>query len=198
MSSKVARGVSVAVLQLLIVGSLAAKYSYERATCPRIWVKVNYYDPNLPIRGRYASLQLEVSAPGVFAEKPLVENHMGETPSVIQQKSTEPKPRYITVWDSKAVRLEVKDGQLVAISDPSSNVDARYFRDGDGKAHTSLAEPVNFFVPENAANLPGWEWPRTAARDWWAEVTVPKKGPPRPIRLGLKQPGGQIMPLPAN
>ena len=198
MKSAIAKGLAVTVLQLLIVGSLAAKYSYERATCPRIWVKVNYYDPDLPIRGRYASLQLEVLAPGVFPEKPLVENRLGETPSAIQQKPAQPKPRYMTVWDSKPVRLEVKDGQLVATNDPNSNVEARYFRDGDGKAHVSLAEPVNFFVPENATNLPGWQWPRSVPRDWWAEVTVPKKGPPRPIRLGIKQPDGQIMPLPAN
>ena len=198
MRSAMARGLLVTLLQLLIVGSLAAKYSYERETRPRLWVKVNYYDPNLPIRGRYASLQLEVSAPGVFEEKPLVENHLGETPAVVQQKSARPRPRYMTAWDSKPARLEIKDGQLVAVSDPSSNVEIRYFRDDDGKVHISLAEPVDFFVPENAVNLPGWNWPRTTARDWWAEVTVPKKGPPRPIRLGLKQPSGQIMPLPAN
>ena len=199
MKSAIARGLLVGVLQLLIVGSLAAKYSYERATCPRVWVKVNYYDPDLPIRGRYASLQLEVEAPSIFPEKPLVEDRRNETPTTLSEKSTaQQRPRYLAVWDSKPVRLEIQNGKLVAVSDPGSNLEARYFRDAQGAARVLLSEPVDFFVPEHATNLPGWQWPRTNRPDWWAEVTLPAKGPPRPIRLGTKQPGGEIVPLPVN
>jgi len=46
-------------------------------------------------------------------------------------------------------------------------------------------EPVAFFIPEHANNParlnPGEEL--------WVEVTVPKKGPPRPLRLGIKKDG---------
>jgi hypothetical protein len=31
----------------------------------------------------------------------------------------------------------------------------------------------------------------------WAEVTIPRKGPPRPIRLGVKR-NGRIQPVPSN
>ena len=202
MKSAMAKGLAVALLQLVIVGSLAAKFAHDRATCPRVWVRTAYYDPDLPIRGRYVSLQLEVEAPGVFQEEPLVEQkpapyeigHPNKEATDKSEKSA--KPRYVPVWDSKPVRLEVQGGKLIAVTDPKSNISARYTRDTEGRVMMILLEPVDIFVPEHAANLPGWQWPRRSSVEWWAEVTVPKKGPPRPIRLGIKQAGEQIMPLP--
>lgn len=202
MKSAMARGLAVALLQLVIVGSLAAKFAHDRATCPRVWVRTAYYDPDLPIRGRYVSLQLELDAPGVFQEKPLVEQK--PTPFEAMQpgygaadKNSKPdKPRYVPVWDSKPVRLEVHDGKLIAVADPKSNISASYRRDSDARVTIALHQPVDIFVPEHAANLPGWQFPRRTNVEWWAEVTVPKKGPPRPIQLGIKQADGQIMPLP--
>lgn len=202
MKSAMAKGLAVALLQLLIVGSLAAKFAHDRATCPRVWVRTAYYDPDLPIRGRYVSLQLEVEAPGVFQEKPLVEQKptpyevMHPSKEATDRRENPEKPRYVPVWDSKPVRLEVHDGKLIAVADPKSNISARYTRDIDARVTMVLVEPVDIFVPEHAANLPGWQWPHRSTLEWWTEVTVPKKGPPRPIRLGIKQAGGQIMPLP--
>ncbi len=59
-------GASVAllVIQLAIVSSIAAKYLYQRATCPRVWTKTVAYDPELVMRGRYLSLQLTVDGCG--------------------------------------------------------------------------------------------------------------------------------------
>ena len=37
----------------------------DRATRPRVWVETAPYDPDLPIRGRYVSLQIVVDAPGI-------------------------------------------------------------------------------------------------------------------------------------
>lgn len=202
MKSAIAKGLAVALLQLVIVGSLAAKFAHDRAICPRVWVRTDYYDPNLPIRGRYASLQLEIDAPGVFQEKPLVEqkptpfNSMQPGYEATDKNAKPNNPRYVPVWDSKPVRLEVHDGKLIAVADAKSNVSARYMRDAEGHVTIALLDPMDIFVPEHAANLPGWQWPRRTNVEWWAEVTVPKKGPPRPIRLGIKQTDGQIMPLP--
>ena len=47
---------------------------------------------------------------------------------------------------------------------------------------------VSFFVPEHALPLEG---------ELWAEVTIPHKGPPRPIRLALKK-SGKLEPLAVN
>jgi uncharacterized membrane-anchored protein len=51
-------------------------------------------------------------------------------------------------------------------------------------------QPVLYFLPEHAEN------PMQMARggELWAEVTVPKKGPPRPIRLAVKK-GKSFTPL---
>jgi hypothetical protein len=208
--SGVARGLLVGVLQLMIVGSLAAKFAHDRATRPRVWVKVGYYDPDLPIRGRYAALQVELDTPGLFPEKPLVEDLRNETPATKSARAAAElspgtqgsgaKARYFPVWDSKPVRLEVHDGKLIALADPKSNLTAQYSRDGEGYSHIFLQDQIDFFVPENATNVPGWHWSRDplSHTEWWAEVTIPKTGPPRPIRLGIKRSGEQIMPLPAS
>ena len=53
----------LAGIQCLMVLSLAGKLLYDRATCPRVWVRTAPWDPSLPIRGRYLALQL-VPDPG--------------------------------------------------------------------------------------------------------------------------------------
>src|ERR1700751_1393577 len=55
-------GASVAllVIQLALVCSVAAKYLYQRWSCPRVWTRTVAYDPELVMRGRYLSLQLTV------------------------------------------------------------------------------------------------------------------------------------------
>ncbi|MEK7403599.1 MAG: hypothetical protein AAB225_00685 [Acidobacteriota bacterium] len=42
------------------------------------------------------------------------------------------------------------------------------------------AKRVLFFVPEHLTELE-----KMRAPEIWAEVTIPRKGPPRPIRLGI-------------
>jgi len=53
---------------------------------------------------------------------------------------------------------------------------------------------VLFFVPEHPTEL---ERGGTLTPDMWAEVTIPRTGPPRPIRLGIKR-DGQIRPVEIN
>ncbi|QOY90832.1 GDYXXLXY domain-containing protein [Paludibaculum fermentans] len=115
----------LAALQCGIVLSMGGKLLYDRATCPRVWVKTAPYDPSLPLRGRYLALRL-TSQPG--------------------------DPHFV----------ETNDQQVL------------------------------FFVPEYSTSI---EYKRNA--EIWAEVTIPHKGPPRPIRLGFKQ-NGQIVPVDIN
>lgn len=56
------RGIAVAAVQCAIVLSLAGKYAIDRERLPRVWAKTAPVDPNLPIRGRYVSLRLEVES----------------------------------------------------------------------------------------------------------------------------------------
>lgn len=53
------KGLILAAVQCAMVLSLSGKLLYDRATCPRVWVKTAQWDPQLPIRGRYLALRLE-------------------------------------------------------------------------------------------------------------------------------------------
>ncbi|MGD0777074.1 MAG: hypothetical protein ABSC05_30005 [Candidatus Solibacter sp.] len=55
---------------------------------------------------------------------------------------------------------------------------------------------VLFFVPEHALPFETLRAGRNAP-ELWAEVTLPHKGPPRPIRLAWKK-AGQLEPLDIN
>ena len=52
---------------------------------------------------------------------------------------------------------------------------------------------VLYFLPEHATDPTR----RVGGEELWVEVTLPKKGPPRPIRLGVKK-DGPIEPLQLN
>lgn len=174
------KGLILGVVHLLIVASLGAKLLYDRSTRPRVWARAAPYDPDLPIRGRYVSLQLEVQAPDLAAptEEPRIGNRWD--------------------WYRTAVILSVENDQLVARLDPTGGVgynawgrDAVMFRrQADGTALAVLADPVLFFIPEHVPDPSV----RKPGEELWVEVTLPRKGPPRPIRLGVKK-DGALTPL---
>jgi hypothetical protein len=156
------KGIAVAVLHILIVSSLGGKLLYDRAHRPRVWVRTGSIDPDLPIRGRYLTLRLQVQAPWFVHD---------------------PKK-----WDREVVKLGVEKQSLVAYkSDKDTGVTISTWVSGPGI--TYLDEPVAFFLPEHA------DLPRLNSGDEiWAEVTVPRKGPPRPIQLAVKH-GSEWKPL---
>ena len=77
------------------------------------------------------------------------------------------------------VQLAVEDGRLVAL--PGTG--ARLFAAGNSR--WALQEPVAFFIPDAAADPSR----RAPGEELWVEVSVPAKGPPRPIALGVKKDG---------
>jgi hypothetical protein len=127
--NSLSKGIIVGAVQCALVLSLTGKLFYDRATCPRVWVKTMPYDPQLPIRGRYLALRL------------------------------------------------VPEGG------------APYFE-------RTNRQPVVFFVSEHQTEVETLRM-RRPGPDVWVEVTIPRKGPPRPIRLGIKQ-DGQIHPFESN
>ena len=162
--------VAVAVLQCLMVLSVAGKYAVDRERLPRVWAKAVPFDPDLPVRGRYVSLRLLVETP---------------PPST-------PWNGTVVAWTS--ARLSAVEGRLVATPDPKGTVhitrQAIRMAAGQSGAQWVLAEPVPFFIPEHIPD-PSW---RARGEELWVEVSVPAKGSPRPIRLGVKQ-DGVITPL---
>lgn len=167
------KGLVIAVIQVCLVASLGAKLLYDRSMQPRVWVNAAPYDPDLPIRGRYVSLQLIVEPRGI----------------------QEPKPG--AKWQPpQAAVLRVENERLLAeakqedVPYSTSGVRVRYAKVGDDKV-TVLVEPVAFFIPEHVPDPSR----RQQGEQLWVETTIPKKGTPRPIRLGVKKDSGPIVPL---
>jgi hypothetical protein len=73
-------------------------------------------------------------------------------------------------------RLSVQDGKLVATPGGSEMLNV---------TRGTLAQPVAFFIPEHVPDPSR----RAAGEELWVELTIPPKGPPRPIRLGVKKDG---------
>ena len=63
-------GLLLGAIQIAIVLSLGGKLLFDRATRPRVWVLCQVYDPDLPIRGRYLSQRLQMSAEGFTYHEP--------------------------------------------------------------------------------------------------------------------------------
>jgi hypothetical protein len=162
------KGLLLAAAQLALVASLATKYAIDRARLPRVWVQTAAYDPNLPIRGRYVSFRLLVS----------LENTSGNS------QSFRPDLGFVT--------LSARDGHLVANPTKHSTglLVSPWTVNQGGQVMASLTEPVAFFLPEHAVD-PSLH---RAGEELWVEVSVPKTGPPRPIRLANKQ-GDTFTPL---
>ncbi|MEW6220997.1 MAG: hypothetical protein AB1634_15905 [Thermodesulfobacteriota bacterium] len=167
------KGVVIAVVHLGLVASLGVKLLYDRATRPRGWALTAPVDPDLPIRGRYVSLRLVVEPRGIPEPSP-----------------GRPRP------SSQPVRLLVEDGRLSAEILPEgrerdAGTPRLRFQERQGQRLAVLEQPVAFFIPEHVpdpSRLPPGE-------ELWVEVTLPGKGPPRPIRLGKRQGDGAITPL---
>ena len=149
-------GIALAIVHVLLVGSLGLKLLADRARLPRGWARTVPFDPNLPIRGRYVRLRLEV---------PLADGSD-------------------SAWagEFRNVRLQTTGDRLQGVLEDDGPLRVRL----DSTAHglvAGLEDPVAFFIPEHIPD-PSL---RPAGEELWAEVTVPGRGPPRPIRLGVRR-----------
>lgn len=167
------KGIAVAVFHVCLVALLGGKLLYDRATLPSVWALAAPHDPSLPIRGRYVSLDLIVEPRGVS------------------------EPRKEPAWQQpQSVILRAENGRLVAKPkveergyDPSSQ--HVRFVERQGAKLAVLTEPVAFFIPEHVPDPSV----RAQGEELWVLVTLPKKGPPRPIRLGVRKESGPFVPL---
>lgn len=155
------RGWILALVHVLLVASIGAKFLIDRANYPRVWIATLPVDPDLPIRGRYVQLRAIVEAPDSGACK------------------TGPKE-----YCSSIVRLMVRDGALHAVDDKDAHQRMRPAT-CDGNPCWALSEPLAYFIPEHVADPSR----RAAGEQLWVEASIPPNGPPRPIRLGVKANG---------
>jgi len=158
-TSTMRNGLIVAACHVAIVGSLGAKLLVDRATRPRVWARAAPVDPDLPIRGRYVRLRVEA-----------------DPSAALQTRGSAVVP----------VALSEQNGRLAAEVDPSStrNTHAQVTVRG-GVPIAVVTEPLAYFIPEHTID-PSIRRP---GEELWVEVTVPRAGAPRPIRLGVRKDG---------
>lgn len=88
-------------------------------------------------------------------------------------------------WESAPVRLRVENGVLTFEEGGIHERLTARSATRDGQAVAQLNQPLAYFIPEHVPD-PSI---RVAGEELWVEVTLPKQGPPRPIRLGVKKDG---------
>jgi GDYXXLXY protein len=173
MTSRVRNGLLLAGLHVVLVASLGAKLLVDRATLPRAWARAAPVDPNLPIRGRYVSLRLEIAAPpGLQAPPP-------RTVTLPNGQTYTPPP------DALWVTLQLQNGQLVALRSTEWQGLPSTPRLRDGQPVLGLQEPLAYFIPDGVPDPSV----RAKGEELWVEVSIPARGAPRPIRLGVKKDG---------
>jgi hypothetical protein len=158
-------GAVLLLLQVLIVLTIAGKYWYERQTRPRVWVRTEQYDPDLPLRGRYLAMRLVLDACGLAKENPI---------------RTSPRSR---VWQWH-VSLSASGGKLVPHVEKAwqrGNVGTLTLSDDHPCDRATMSGEQLLFIPDRA-QLP---LPLKPGQDLWVEVTVPASGPPRPIQVAV-------------
>jgi len=167
------KGIVLGVIHVGMILTVSGKLLYDRWTRPRAWAQAATYDPDLPIRGRYLSQRLQYPAEGFPYKAP--ENKNGSD----------------WTWENHQwAYLESRDGKLVGkMVGPGPGQWVYVHRNPDGNFVAFSDEPVLLFIPDTA-NVPSLK----RGEEVWVEVTIPKKGPPRPIRAGIKK-NGMITPL---
>jgi len=165
------KGLIVALLHVAIVSTLGAKLLYDRAYRPHIWVKSAVYDPDLPIRGKYLALSVEAPAVGFFSQT----TTWGSDPHEF--------------FSPNRCDLVLRGDHLVAIANQRGEFWAN-IRRRDNSLFATVNSETAYFLPEHKSG------PILHNRDeeLWFEATIPRKGPPRPIRLGIKK-NGVLTPL---
>ncbi|OQX08280.1 MAG: hypothetical protein BWK76_23760 [Desulfobulbaceae bacterium A2] len=167
------QGLLIAVVHLALVSSLGAKLLHDRASRPRVWTQTVPFDPNLPLRGRYVRLQLVVEPRGITDDP--------------EQKNQPYHPVIVLAEEGRLVATALPDTRHGAVA---ADQRLRFIQRQDTRLAV-LNAPVAFFISEHVPDPSRTK----VGEELWAEVTIPAKGPPRPIRLGLKKGDGPIVPL---
>jgi len=154
------KGLVAGAVQVLLLAGIGAKFLYDRANYPSLWVETAPYDPVMPIRGRYVNIALLVNA-----ERAPPDIEADRAPNMF------------------LARLEARGDRLFAVQDDV--IGRHWVRSGRcGEQNCwQLAAPLAYFIPEHAIDPsnPG------EGATLWAEVTLPPTGAPRPIRLKVRK-----------
>lgn len=185
--SRSVSGASLAllVIQLALVSTVAAKYEYQRWSCPRVWTRAFGYDPLLPLRGRYLALQLRVDG----CQSTLPSAKQAQFPRV--NGAIAPGPYTVAPMPvGFPAELKVENDRLEAIriTDAAKQHGSQMVTAFPGKpcSEMMLDRPVYYYVPDTIRGV----MPLKQGQELWIESTLPPQGPPRPTQLAIKDNGG--------
>ena len=154
----------IALLQVALLAAVGGKLLYDRAVLPKAWIETAGVDPDLPIRGRYVALNLVL---------PAVE----EAP--IAASATLAYGRVEKRGDHAVAVLAGGEPVMSNAAHPLA-----FVRNvGLAGARWQTLVPVAFFLPEHARDPTLGRQPG----ELWIEATLPPRGAPRPVRLGLRR-----------
>jgi hypothetical protein len=179
--------IALLAIQLAVVSSIAAKYLYQRSTCPKVWTCAVAYDPSMVMRGRYISARLYADACGLLPD---------QTKDVVANASR--VPGYLDMADGSTFlqgKIGASQGKLAVLyieKGKAKKTDQQLVWPQSGDcSKVALWTPVDFYLSEKAQS----PFPLLKGSELWVEVTVPPKGPPRPLAMAIKGGNGQWQPL---
>ena len=89
----------------------------------------------------------------------------------------------IPAGSSVPVKLDIRDQALIML--PTEDDKGLSATLADPSRPAVLDQPLAYFIPEHIPDPSV----RLQGEELWVEVTLPRRGPPRPIRLGVKKDG---------
>ena len=138
------------------------------------------------MRGRYLSLQLTVD--GCQSTLPSALHATFPRNSDGTTRPTGFKVNWQGAVQFRA-NLKVEGNKLVAIRIPEADQTSKGVNvtamPGAACEAMRIDEPVDFYIAEHAADPSRL----SKGQELWIEVTIPPKGPPRPVQLAQKQDG---------
>jgi hypothetical protein len=185
-----AASLALLIVQLALVSTIAAKYLYQRWTCPRVWTRAAAIDPQSPMRGRYLALQLTVDACQSTLPSAKDANFPRDVNGAVKPGPFVLRPQTIDFY----ANLKVVNNTLVAVrpegQENGGTDDTTVGEEVVGTASSpcnqmQLESSTDFFISDTAQS----PFPLKPGQELWIEVTVPPKGPPRPMQLALKDNG---------
>ncbi len=177
---------AVLIVQLLLVSAVAAKYLYQRWTCPRVWTRTAAFDPELPMRGRYLQTQLVVDGCGstlpsakhaIFPRD--VSGAVRPGPYVLRPAGAVVFQAELKAENNKLVAVQIQDPRRAGLGQSVSALP------GSPCDRLRLDQPVDIYLADGAQS----PLPLKAGQELWVEVTLPPKGPPRPLQMAVKDNG---------
>src|ERR1039458_8409184 len=185
-------GVSIALLvfQLFIVSSVAGKYLWQRWRCPSVWTRAAAIDPELPMRGRYLSLQLTVDGCQSTLPSAKLATFPRDVNGAIKSGPYVLRPQPVEF----RANLKVENNKLVAVRPEGQDIGGQEDSAAGQEISAMPSAPCNqmtvtdgvdFYIPDTAKS----PLPLQPGQELGIAVPAPPTGPPRPIQLALKDNG---------